>query len=85
MGGGRPRFARLDAGPTDATSLDMLVTPEPQKLDDFEDDDARKPVKKCDAAALKVIADWIAQHDGAVGAGAVIDRGFVVVEAEQLH
>ena len=76
-------ITRLGAGPTDATSPTM-VTAEPQKLDDFEDD-AAKPVKKSDAAALKVLADWIAQHDGTIAAGAVIDRGFVVVEARHVH
>lgn len=42
---------------------------------DLDDDEA------VDAAALRIIARWIAEHDGVQTNGAVVDRAFVVASA----
>ena len=47
-------------------------------LDDFFED--KRPVKRTDPGAMKILKQWVAQHDGIQPNGARVDRGFVVVE-----
>ena len=47
---------------------------------DFDDDDHREP-RRTDASALRILATWIADHDGTDPlTGLVIDREFVLVD-----
>lgn len=49
--------------------------------DEFEQDKRRG--KRTDPGAMKILKEWVAQHDGVQPSGARIDRGFVVVEPKQ--
>lgn len=46
--------------------------------DELEQDRSR--VKRADPSAMKILKEWVAQHDGEQRNGAHVDRGFVVVE-----
>jgi hypothetical protein len=59
-----------------------MESPSQLELEIFDEDDEPRPVKKTDAAALRILAEWVASQDRHPRAGAVIDRGFVVVEAD---
>lgn len=48
-----------------------------------EIDEAKRPVKRTDRSAMKVLKEWVSQHDGVQPSGARIDRDFVVVEPKQ--
>ncbi len=48
------------------------------ELDEFEEDKRR--VKRTDPSAMKILKEWIADHDGVQPSGARVDRDFVVVE-----
>ena len=50
-------------------------------FDEFQEDKRR--VKRTDPGAMKVLKQWVAQHDGVQPNGARVDRGFVVVEPKQ--
>jgi hypothetical protein len=53
----------------------MQSSPE---YDDFEEHDEPK---RTDASALRILAHWVADHDGEdPSTGLVIDRAFVVVD-----
>ncbi|MDB4964082.1 MAG: hypothetical protein JWP01_4081 [Myxococcales bacterium] len=69
------RIVDLVLGPPDAASPSMQPLPD---RDEFEDD--QEP-KRTDASALRILAHWVADHDGEdPHTGLVIDRDFVVVD-----
>ncbi len=49
------------------------------QADEFEE--SEHPVKRVDQAAIRILKDYVAKHDGEQqNGGLVIDREFVVVE-----
>ena len=48
------------------------------EIDEFEEDKRR--VKRTDRSAMKILKEWIADHDGVQPSGARVDRDFVVIE-----
>lgn len=54
------------------------------EISEFEDDDLGDEdggLRRTDPAALRILASWIAQHDGLDPAtGAIVDRDFVLVD-----
>ena len=54
------------------------------QADEFEE--SEQPVKRVDQAAIRILKDYIARHDGEQhNGGLVIDREFVVVEPAHDH
>jgi hypothetical protein len=50
-------------------------------FEEFEDDMDPKTPRKADPEPLRILARWIAMHDGTdPSSGAVIDRDFVVLD-----
>ena len=54
------------------------------EISEFEDDDLEDvdgELRRTDAAALRILATWIAQHDGLDPVlGAIVDRDFILVD-----
>jgi oligoribonuclease (3'-5' exoribonuclease) len=51
------------------------------QADEFED--SERPLKRVDQAAIRILKDHVARHDGELhNGGLVIDREFVVVEPD---
>lgn len=68
----RPRSARVMHRPA---SMEISEFED----DDLEDEDGRP--RRTDAAALRILASWIAQHDGLDPVlGVIVDRDFVLVD-----
>ncbi len=54
-----------------------MQSPLPMQSDEL--DDVRRPPKKSDSAAMRILKEWCAKHDGEERGGAVVDREFVVI------
>jgi hypothetical protein len=45
--------------------------------------DRERGERRCDVTAMRILAEWVARHDGLdPQAGAVIDREFVVLDPQ---
>ncbi|CAN5773834.1 hypothetical protein BH11MYX3_BH11MYX3_01420 [soil metagenome] len=48
----------------------------------FDELENERRVKRTDKAAMRVLKDYVAKHDGSQSTGVVVDREFVVVEPD---